>query len=180
MENRNYKNRNFKETTLLAAILILFSCNNNKIKQQQADETQARKGDTEITAADTSSLDKTMTGENCFAYIKNHDTILLKMNLKNGIVTGNLTYNLYEKDKNSGTLNGTLKNDTLLANYTYLSEGTSSERQVIFLVKGNVLVQGTGSMKEQNDRFVFTEKKDINFNSSITLESVDCNSFDKK
>lgn len=184
MENREDRKSIFKECAWLTVVLLLLSCNNsnnnNRVERNAPDSTtQLQKLDTVKINTDTIAQVKTLTGTNCFAYTKNNDTILLEMNVKNGIIAGKLIYNLYEKDKNTGEVDGILRNDTLLANYTYMSEGTRSVRQIIFLVKGNILVQGSGSMKEQNGRFIFTDKKDINFNSNLILEPANCDVLDK-
>ena len=96
----------------------------------------------------------------------------MQLTLKDTLASGSLVYNFYEKDKNKGTFKGTLKKDTLLANYTFSSEGIFSVRQVVFLAKGNILLPGSGSMKEQKKRLVFSNKKDITFDDNIILKQM--------
>lgn len=71
----------------------------------------------------------------CYAYMGKKDTAFMHINIADSIVTGNLKYAIFEKDSNDGTLQGKLKNDTLLANYTFVSEGVESVREVVFLKK---------------------------------------------
>jgi hypothetical protein len=40
-------------------------------------------------------------------------------------VVGNLCYRFFEKDKNDGTVIGKLQGDTLIADYTFMSEGVT-------------------------------------------------------
>ncbi len=161
---------------LFCIILTAIGCQNN----QPNNMSETVSADTAKPFVDSVTTVQTSNGKNCFAYIKNQDTILLTLNLKDTLATGKLVYNLYEKDKNTGTFNGFLRHDTLIANYTFLSEGMTSVRQVAFLLKGDILQQGSGNMKDQNGRLVFTNKKDIVFDNNILLEAVDCDSFDKK
>lgn len=157
------------KNTLLFGVLFfaVLSCKN-------ATTNTTPKADTTNTASDTAVEVKTGEGTSCFAYLQNRDTILMKLNLVDSVASGNLVYNIYEKDKNRGTFTGLLRGDTLVLNYNFYSEGVRSARQVAFLVKGNILIEGSSSMKEQNGKLVFSNPKDINYNSGIILESVDC------
>lgn len=159
----------------MALLMLAISCQN---KPEQTTTTSIT--DTVKPVPDSVETVQITNGTTCFAYYKNQDTILMTLHLTDSLATGNLTYNLYEKDKNKGTFQGVLTNDTLIANYTFSSEGTRSVRQVAFLLKGNILQQGFGNMKEQNGRLVFTSKKDIAFDNTMILEPVDCDTHHKK
>ncbi len=112
----------------------------------------------------------------CYQAILRKDTILLTLNLKNGqLSSGNLIYNFYEKDKNQGTLVGELKGDTLFADYTFMSEGVSSVRQVAFLKKGDSYVEGFGDVVDDNKgKVTFKDKKQLKFDGNVVLSKVDC------
>ena len=77
----------------------------------------------------------------CYAFTKNGDSILMQLNLNGQHANGTLDYNLKEKDRNKGTFNGTMKDDTLIADYTFSSEGMQSVRQVAFVRNQNDLVE---------------------------------------
>lgn len=113
-------------------------------------------------------------GKSCYAYIKNKDTVSLSMTKVGHDVTGNLDYNYYEKDKNTGTLTGQIKGDTLIADYTFMSEGTTTIRQVAFLIKDNQLTEGYGDAEEKNGKFVFKNTGKLNFTEGTTLSAIDC------
>jgi hypothetical protein len=89
-------------------------------------------------------------------------------------VNGKLSYNLYGKDKNEGTLIGNMKGDTLIADYTFLSEGISSIREVAFLQKDGTFIEGYGPTTEANGKVSFTDKKTLKFDAKNTLLKVDC------
>lgn len=110
----------------------------------------------------------------CYQYAANKDTIRLKLNQLDNIVSGTLLYSLYEKDRNQGTLTGTLKGDLLVADYTFLSEGVTSVRQVAFKRKDNGWVEGYGDVTVKNDTVFFQNVDSLQFNDSFELGKVAC------
>jgi hypothetical protein len=101
--------------------------------------------------------------EECYTYIKNRDTVALTMRQVGTAITGRLTYKLFEKDKNEGRVVGKMKGDTLLLDYTFASEGTTSQRPVAFLKQEDKLIEGFGPAE--------TRKYDTN---GIVLEKIAC------
>jgi hypothetical protein len=114
--------------------------------------------------------------QECYRAILKKDTISLTLNKKNGqLSSGNLIYNFYEKDKSEGTLAGELRGDTLIADYTFMSEGVSSVRQVAFLKKGDSYVEGFGDVVDDNKgKVTFKDKKQLKFDGNVVLSKVDC------
>lgn len=110
----------------------------------------------------------------CYASFSGKDTILLKIETFPNVVTGILKYQIWEKDKNEGTIEGKLSGDTLFANYTFTSEGQTSVREVAFLLNDHQVIEGFGGMEEKNGKMVFTDKSRINFSKGIKLSSIDC------
>jgi hypothetical protein len=51
-------------------------------------------------------------------------------------VNGTLEYNIYEKDKNTGVIAGTMQDNILRATYEFQSEGVKSTRNVVFKIMG--------------------------------------------
>ena len=76
----------------------------------------------------------------------------MKVEVFENVVTGTLSYKFYQKDSNKGEFEGTLKGDTLLADYTFMSEGTQSVRQVVFLIKGETAIEGYGDIEEKDSK----------------------------
>lgn len=114
--------------------------------------------------------------EECYSAIIKKDTISLSLNIKeNQIASGKLTYNFFEKDKNEGTLIGELRGDTLIADYTFMSEGVSSIRQVAFLKKGSTYVEGYGGVVDDNNgKVTFKDTKQLKFDGKTVLSKADC------
>lgn len=147
---------------LIAAITGFISACQTKTTEQKIDSL--------ATSPDTTLS----TNKNCYAYIKNKDTVSLSLVKAGNAVTGMLDYNFYEKDKNTGTIAGLIRGDTILADYTFNAEGSSSVREVAFLKKGDQLVEGYGDMKEKEGKTVFTDVKTIKFGGVITLSTMPC------
>jgi hypothetical protein len=112
--------------------------------------------------------------KSCYQSINNKDTVLLDLTVADKAVSGNLQYNFFGKDKNKGTFSGEMRGDTILVNYIFTSEGTTSTRQVIFLKKGNTLVEGYGEMEEKGNKMIFKNINTIDFSKSIVLKQIDC------
>lgn len=97
--------------------------------------------------------------EACYAKMEK-DTIQLRIAMNDSSVTGSLIYKIYEKDSNKGRIEGTMHGDTLIANYTFQSEGTESVRKVAFLIKDGSATEGFG--------------EPYSFGKSIVLKQTPC------
>lgn len=150
------------KTYLLLLATLAFATGCTPEKSEQTDTTQ------ETVATDA------VDAPTCYSSVMGQDTMLLQLEITGGEVTGNLTYNFYEKDDNQGTLRGEMRGDTLLADYTFRSEGTESVRQVAFLKKGEGFVEGYGEAEELAGRMVFKNTAALNFDSSAAFTKVPC------
>jgi hypothetical protein len=110
----------------------------------------------------------------CYAYMKNRDTVTLSYTIAGNTIAGELSNNLFEKDKNSGQINGIIKGDTIIADYAAKGEGVTSVRQVAFLKKGDQLLEGYGDTEQKNGKMVFKKLQDLKFVNAIGLSAVDC------
>jgi hypothetical protein len=147
-------------TAVLATIII--SCNNKA------------KVNTEIPVAPAVPVTETL-GDHCYSSIANNDTVVMQLNINvNNEVNGNLTYKPYQKDKNEGTIVGNIKGDTLIADYTFMSEGKSSVREVVFLKKDTKFIQGYGDVLTTNEKTVFKDKSQLKFDGIYILNEVEC------
>lgn len=130
---------------------LLTCCNS---QNEESDKTSSQQTDTKKTSP-----------INCYSYTSANDTINLKVIHVGNSITGTLVYMLKEKDKNKGTIQGHMRGDTLLADYTFMSEGIQSTREVAFKKEGNSFVEGYGNFKNLNS---------LNFNTSMKLVEVAC------
>ncbi|MEO8853731.1 MAG: hypothetical protein ABI359_08130 [Ginsengibacter sp.] len=153
-----------KIVTILICMLVVLSCNNPAPQDEENNKT-----DTLIAAKSSTTLNY----ELCFSKMEK-DTIFLQMAVHDSVVSGNLNYRLFEKDANSGKIKGKLYSDTLIADYTFKSEGIESVRQVVFLIKDSIATEGFGEMREENGRLIFTNVHDLNFQNGLILKKTDC------
>jgi len=110
----------------------------------------------------------------CYAYNVKKDTAFLKINTANGIVAGNLEYQLFEKDRNKGIIKGRMIGDTLFADYTFSSEGQSSVREIVMIKKGNDLIEGFGNVEENDGKTKFTDRSKLKFKKGLVFKKVNC------
>lgn len=115
------------------------------------------------------------SGESCYAFINEKDTVQLHIVQKHdGKVKGTLTYRLFEKDANSGEIEGKMLGDTLIALYNFTSEGRLSKREVAFLFKDNLVLEGYGPLKEEGDMLRFESLESLEYGNGIELLQVRC------
>lgn len=158
------KNFMFKYSFILAAIIIFTACNTHQPTTQDTSADSAKPAENSIMVPNTT----------CYASINGKDTIFLKLERFPNVVTGSLSYKLYEKDANKGDINGKLNGDTLVADYTFFSEGTQSVRQVAFLIKDSIATEGYADMEEQDKKMVFKNLNTIDFSKGVKLKQVEC------
>lgn len=123
---------------------------------------------------DTTSSHLPLEEQTCYSYIKGKDTAHLTL-ITTGIAsTGELSYVWFEKDRNTGSIEGELHGDTLVANYTFNSEGKQSVRQVVFLKKGNQLIEGFGDVEEKDGKVRFKDLSKLKFDDAMVFEKIAC------
>ena len=107
----------------------------------------------------------------CFGSYTDKDSVFLKIVYDGDRVNGDIVYKLFEKDKNVGNFEGTLHGDTVFAVYNFFSEGKTSTREVAFLKKGDMLIEGFGQMDASGTRF--KNKGEVDF-AGIVLQAEGC------
>lgn len=112
--------------------------------------------------------------KNCYSYTNNQDSILLTVVLASDSVSGQLTYNLFEKDHNQGIIKGKMYGDTLIADYIFNAEGTTSTREIAFLLNHHQALQGFGNVEERDGKTVFQDRKTLKFEKNMFLEKIEC------
>lgn len=155
---------------LFAMAAGLTACSSENTDSNKGDSTELIAEDTTFTATNPPAANST----DCYQYVNNKDSVVLKLKVAGEEVTGDLNYNWFEKDKNKGTLAGEMKGDTLIAEYLFDSEGTRSVRDVVFLKKGGQLYEGYGKSTEKGGKMTFEDRSKLKFDA-IVLSKVPCN-----
>lgn len=151
----------YKFMCLLLCASVLFSCQSGESNKQTA-TTQP-----ETQTTPPASI-------RCFEYITQADSIVLKMIPAGDTISGMLLYKLAGKDSNKGTILGIMRDSILVANYSFISEGITSQRQVAFKFENNSVVEGFGDIETQNDIVRFKDPASLKFDGSIRLQEVPC------
>ena len=158
-----------KQSMLLSIILTIFtvSCNNH-----------SQKSDQKVIVGDSSKTTENkimIPVSSCYSSRLNKDTVRLKVEVFEHVITGMLSYHFHEKDSNNGDIEGQFKGDTLVADYSFISEGIRSVRQVVFLIKDSTATEGYGEMEEKNGKMFFKNLNELVFGKGIILHKGECN-----
>jgi hypothetical protein len=154
------------QTALLIMAIGLFACNN----EPKTTETVLK----DSSAATPVTSDIKLPRYICFAKREAGDTFWLRLNIFENVVTGDLNYIFKEKDSNKGELEGKMKGDTLLADYSFMSEGQKSVRQVSFLIKDSVATEGYGDLEEKEGKLVFKAPGTLTFGKGVVMTKTNC------
>lgn len=141
----------------ISCLLLFVACNDNKKKESSSVKQQP-----------------SVKSTSCYQYNNNKDTFYLELNQSGESVTGTLNYLFYEKDRNTGTIRGTMQGDLLIADYTFYSEGTVSTRQVVFKKVGDYYIEGYGDMDTDNNMNRFKDIPSLQYDDAIRLREINC------
>ncbi|MBC7417229.1 MAG: hypothetical protein H7325_03635 [Pedobacter sp.] len=97
-------------------------------------------------------------------------------NYASGKVGGTLKVDYTESPKNTGTLDGKFRGDTLFVDYRFTSETkTLYTNPLAFLRKDGKLIMGVGQIETTMGRSYFVKNKPINFEvGKFTFETQNC------
>src|SRR6218665_1108947 len=148
---------------ILAIAAGLFACNDSK------KQIPTGPGSVVVSEQATPTMEKL-----CFSLKNLNDTIELDLTRNGNEVAGTLVYLYKEKDSNRGTIAGTLRSDTLIADYTFMSEGVASVRQVAFLIEDNRAIEGYADLEQKDGKMVFKDISKITFGKGLLMNKADC------
>jgi len=140
---------------VLCFVVLACACNNQTDEKKPVDATIS-------------------SGASCYQWTNNKDTVTLSISEMNGNISGTLIYSFFEKDRNTGTLTGELKDDLLVADYSFISEGTASVRQVAFKRQGDEWIEAHGEAEEKDGKTVFKNLDSLDFSNPIILKKSSC------
>ncbi|HUM65242.1 MAG TPA: hypothetical protein PLV32_05330 [Chitinophagaceae bacterium] len=153
-----------KALTVLA--ILLSSCND----EASTSENGAMQDTTK--ALELVKSDTVPTG--CFIQINGKDTANLQLEAKANGVSGSLSYRIFEKDRNDGTVQADLAGDIIRGWYLFKSEGVVSVREVAWKVNGDELLPATGELTQRNDTTLFAKPDNLKFDNSQPFRKVPC------
>ena len=149
-----------KAIIIISLLSLMASCNSPEKETEKSSSEQPDAKDTTIT--------------NCYRYANKKDTVSLQLSKVGKSVTGTLVYDFNEKDKNTGNIKGFIKNNLLVAEYMFISEGMLSTRQIAFKLEGNSLIEGYGDSYTKNGKVYFKNVDSLSFSNSVKLTEIKC------
>jgi hypothetical protein len=165
-----------KRIFIFCICIVFLACSNNENSTTALANSDSLSGETVHSNAKDTIITKAkpMILAGCYEMIFKRDTAQLNLDVKDTVITGTLNYHLYEKDKNTGTIKGVLRDNMIYADYTFQSEGTTSLREVIFKINDNTLVSAFGDLTEKQGKFIFRDKDHLQFQTANPFIKVAC------
>lgn len=117
----------------------------------------------------------TTSPSHCYQYKKDGETMSCQLSVnEKGDFTGYYAWYIEEKDGTQGVLKGknSFKSDTLLMTHKYIQEGELATEPLVFVKKGDNLIQLESTEVDKNGKMVFSNKKKLKLGNILT--KVDC------
>lgn len=152
---------------LLVLITMIIACNNGSGSTATNDADTIKPNEGNFAQADT-------LAEGCYSWIQGKDTATLQIQARGSQVTGSLSYNIFEKDRNDGTVQADLTGDVIRGWYLFKSEGIVSVREVAWKIRGEELWPATGEIKEAGDTARFAQPDRLDFDRNRAFKKVPC------
>lgn len=154
---------------VLVASLLIMACDTATKKDANNGNAEA---DKTIHSNDTSTSH--IPTEGCYTWVVKKDTATIQLTVSGNSVSGKLIYHWAEKDKNAGTIDGTIKDNLIVAYYNFHSEGITSVRQVAFKINNDELIEGYGDYNPGSDTFTFKNIDQLAFQHDRPFKKIAC------
>ena len=157
------------------AVFTLISCE-KKVSETISTENSAPDS---VVVPENAEPIESSTLQTCYLGVTGKDSVFVSLDDNLGTITGKMQYKNFEKDSSSGDVVGSKNGDTLKLNYTFKSEGSTSEREIYFLKKGSDLMEGIGEQKVENGKNIYVNPSTLQYQAKA-LKQTDCKDFEKK
>ena len=156
-----------KNIGLLGLFLFAGACNNNGKSSAEIN------ADTVVNSTAATTIAGPVSS-GCYSQIIERDTSLLQIEQKGNTVTGSLSYSIYQKDRNDGTLQADVTGDIMKGWYLFKSEGVVSVREVAWKINADQLWPAMGEVIQKNDTTMFAQPGNLRYDSSRPFKKVEC------
>lgn len=161
---------------ILSAFMVFTALSCEK-KTTETVDVQTANADS-VTIPESNEPIESSTLQTCYMEATGKDTLFITLDDNLGTITGKMRYKNFEKDSSFGDVMGTQNGDTLKLNYTFESEGTTSDREIYFLKKDGNLIEGIGEHKTEGNRDFYANTGQLKYEGH-TLKAADCTNFEK-
>lgn len=148
--------------------VFLLACNNTAKQIQETD------------SAGTETRESSNNISGCYLRVLQRDTLAASLQQVGNTVTGRLTFDNYQKDGSSGSVNGELNGNILKLVYSFQSEGMNSVMHVYFKVVENGLIHGIGEVAVKGDTAYFKDTSNISYPVGNLLTRIPCDKLPAK
>lgn len=138
-----------KYAIIFATICLLAACGPNPEKTSN-----------DSTDSSGFSIETTYTMSGCFLHtdgLKNQDTTLVQLEIKDSDVTGQLSYMPHEKDRATGIMHGKKDGDIINAMWVYIQEGIKDSVAVSFKINEETILQKQPSYDSKTGRIFLAD-----------------------
>lgn len=165
-----------KKIILIPLVALAFtSCEKKSTETVNVDKSAADS----VVVPESNEPMQSSTLQTCYLGVTGKDSVFVSLDDNLGTITGKMRYKNFEKDSSTGDLIGSKNGDTLKLTYTFQSEGTTSEREIYFLQKGENIMEGIGNQKTEGMKSTYENASKLKYEGN-NLKQVDCTDFDKK
>ena len=110
----------------------------------------------------------------CYGMIIEKDTALLHIDTKGIFVTGTLLYKAFEKNNNTGTIQGTINNDVIKTWFSVRTGGRITVKEVYFKIIKDKLAEAYGDVEMRNDSAYFKYPATLKYEEQHPYMKIDC------
>ena len=155
---------------LCLLILSVCACQSPATKPAEASAPQKAEPTPQIAAT---------TPTFCYQFNQNGEHVSCQLlSAANGEFSGYYSWYIDGKDGTYGVLKGkNFFSDTLIAEHTYMQEGSVASEEIVFMKKGDNLIQLVGELVDKGGKMVIKNMRKLK--AENTLTKVDCAAIDK-
>ena len=154
-----------KKSIFIFIVMLNFVC----CKKTLNDNAKRVKSETVI----NKEVLKSTNATNCYLLALNKDSTIISLIIdKRGNVTGKMHWKPYQKDGAVGNLSGKKSNDTIIALFDYIIEGSKQLEEKVFVLSDDKLIELIGQLDDKSGILTIKDLKKATVRSTLT--SVDC------
>lgn len=162
---------------ILVTLAVLTSCNNSE------NHIKPTVGKSDNKSNDTTNRDKDIQqtdAYSCYIKILQRDSFAIKLKQTKNSVTGKMTFDNYQKDGSTGTVNGIIEDNIIKLWYNFASEGMNSVMEIYFKKEGTRLVRGIGPVDVKGDTSYYTDHSAIQYPKEEAFNKIPCEELAEK
>lgn len=163
-----------KKIILSISILALFtSCKKEEKSAVKTDDTLQTENSEPV-------VDDTLDPKTfCYLAVVSQDSVFINFDDNLGTIIGKMKYKHFEKDNSFGEVSGFKSGDTLKLTFEFSSEGATSKRDIFLLQKDDELIEGIGTVKNEDGHVKYSNESKITYNTGLLFEKYDCDKVNK-